>query len=117
MVIAGTVSGAAVGAALTVLGKIVADAPAATPANYLWNMVAFGLIAAIVSPIVTWSALRNVPLWRAILEPLAAGIAGAAFGVLLGSGIGLLVLTPLGIGSAIARLSYASRDKRLSRES
>jgi hypothetical protein len=104
LVIAGAVSGALGGAALTVLGKIVTDAPPATPQTYLWNMAFFGVIGAYVSPVITWSSLRRV------VEPLVAGVAGATVGVLFGSGVALLVLAPLGVAAAIARLSYAYRD-------
>jgi hypothetical protein len=84
-------------------------------ANYAWNMAAFALIGAVISPVVIWSGLRNVPLWRTVLEPLAAGIAGAAAGLLVGSGPAFLILTPVGIGAAILRLSYVHRDKQLVR--
>lgn len=115
LVIAGAIGGAIIGAALTLLGKIVAGAPPATAANYAWNMAVFGLMGAVVSPVVTWSALRQVPLWRAVVEPLVAGAAGAAVGVLVGSGLALLILTPVGIAAAILRLNYVHREKRLLR--
>ena len=109
-VLTGGTAGALAGAALTVLGKIVAGAPPATPANYAWNMAVFGLMAAVVSPLVTWSALRRVPLWRTVVEPLALGIAGAVTGVLLGSGLALLVLAPAGIVAGMVRLGYRYRE-------
>ena len=115
LVIAGAVGGAIIGAALTVLGKIVGGAPPATLANYEWNMATFGVIGAVVSPVVTWSALRRVPLWRAVTEPLVAGVAGAVVGVLVGSGPAFLILTPVGIGAAVLRLNYVHRDKQLPR--
>src|ERR1043166_4182491 len=113
LAIAGAVAGAIVGAALAVLGKIVAGAPPATPGNYAWNMTVFGLVGAVLTPVVTWSALRDVPVWRTVTEPLAAGIAGATIGVLAGSGVAFLILTPVGIGAAILRLNYAHRPKEL----
>jgi Na+/H+-dicarboxylate symporter len=115
LVIAGLCAGAVVGAALTYLGKIVAGAPPATLGNYVWNMVVFGVVSAIVTPIVTWSALRDVPLWRTVLEPLAVGIAGAVIGVFVGSGVALLVLPPVGIGAAILRLNHTHRGKAMER--
>jgi hypothetical protein len=112
LVIAGATSGAIAGASLTVLGKVVAGAPPATLANPVWNMATFGLIAAASSPIITWSALRRVQLWRTMLEPLVGGIAAASVGVLIGSGVAFLLLTPLGIGAAVLRLRYSYRVKR-----
>ena len=76
LVIAGAASGVVVGAALTELGKIMAGAPPATPANYEWNMAVFGLMSAVASPVITWSVLREVPLRRAVLEPVLAGVGG-----------------------------------------
>jgi hypothetical protein len=80
LMVAGAAAGVMAGAALTMLGKIVAGAPPATAANYVWNMAVFGFLAMVVSPLVTWSALRRAPLWRTVAEPLAGALAGAAFG-------------------------------------
>jgi hypothetical protein len=113
LVVAGAVAGAVVGVALTVLGKIVAGAPPATMSNYVWNTVAFAMFGALIGPIVTWSALRRVPLWRTVVEPLIAGVAGAAIGVAVGSPALFLALIPVGIGAAAARLGFVYREKRL----
>lgn len=105
----GALAGAVVGLVLTVLGKIVSGAPPAETANYIWNATIFGMIGAFAAPLVTWSALRSVPLWRTIAEPLAGSVVGAGIGVLIGSGVGFLVLTPLGAAAAVARLQYSHR--------
>lgn len=112
LVIAGAVGGAAVGAAITVLGKIAVGAPPATLPNYMVNICWFGLFGAVIGPIVTWSALRRVPLWRTVVEPLVAGIGGAAIGVALGSPVLFLALVPIGIAAAVARLGFAYREKQ-----
>jgi hypothetical protein len=112
LVIGGAVSGAIVGAAITVLGKIVAGAPPATLSNYVTNLCWFGLFGAVIGPIVTWSALRRVPLWRTLLEPIVAGVGGAAIGVALGSPVLFLALVPIAIGAAVARLGFAYREKQ-----
>jgi hypothetical protein len=114
LVVAGLCAGAVVGAVLTYLGKIVAGAPPATLGNYVWNMAVFGVVGGVFTPIVTWSALRDVPLWRTVLEPLAIGIAGAVIGVFVG-GVAFLVLPPVGIGAAILRLNHAHRGKAMER--
>ena len=113
LVVGGMIAGALIGLALTPLGKLVAGAPPATLANYQWNAVVFGVVGALVAPAVTWSALRQVPLWRAVAEPLAGGIAGAALGTLLGSGAAFLLLAPLGALAAAWRLQAAHRAARL----
>jgi hypothetical protein len=107
----GAAAGAVFGLALTPLGKIVAGAPPADLANYLWNAGAFGLIGAVLAPAAIWSALRRVPLWRTIAEPLVGAVAGAGIGVLLGSGAAFLLLAPLGAAAAIARLQLAHRPR------
>jgi hypothetical protein len=105
LVTAGAVAGATVGVVLTALGKVVAGAPPATASNYAWNAAVFGLLAGIVSPVVTWAALRRAPLWRTIAEPLALAVAGGAAGVLAGSGILFLALPPAGLVIGFVRLS------------
>lgn len=112
LVIAGAISGATVGAVITPLAKIVAGAPPATLSNWVISLCWFGIFGAIIGPIVTWSALRRVPLWRTMLEPLAAGVGGAAIGAAVGSPVLLLALVPLAIGAAATRLGFAYREKQ-----
>ncbi len=115
LALGGAVAGAGIGVVLTILGKIVAGAPPADAANYIWNAGVFAALGAGVAPLVTWSALRSVPLWRTVAEPLAGSILGAAVGVLLGSGVAFLVLAPLGGLAAVARLHRAYRPRALPR--
>ena len=115
LAIAGLCAGALVGAVLTYVGKIVAGAPPATLGNYEWNMAVFGAMSAVLTPLITWSALRAVPLWRTILEPLAVGVAGAGVGLLIGSGAAFLVLPPLGMAAAVIRLNVVHSDKAAAR--
>ena len=112
LIVAGVVGGTIVGAALTILGKIVTGAPPATLSNYVINLWWFGLFGAIIGPIVTWSALRRVPLWRTMLEPVVAGVAGAAIGVAIGSPVLFLALIPFGIIGAVTRLGFVYSEKR-----
>jgi hypothetical protein len=111
LTIAGAVGGAIFGAALTVFGKILGGAPPATIPNYLWNMAVFGIFGMLIGPTIVWMALRRVPLWRTILEPLAAGVAGAAIGVVIVSPVLFLALPPVAIVAATIRLAYAHREK------
>ena len=59
LTIAGAVAGAAFGVLLTRLGKLVTGAPPASLGNYAWNAAVFGVVAGVVSPLVSWSALRR----------------------------------------------------------
>lgn len=113
LAVTGALGGALIGAALTVLGKIIASAPPATAANYGRNVLVFGVMGALTAPLVTWSALRRVPLWRTMLEPVLACVAGAVAGLLLGSPLAFLALPVLGVAIAVWRLNYVYRDKQL----
>ncbi len=92
------------GVILTRLGKLAAGAPPATLANYAWNAAVFGVVSAVVSPLITWSELRRVPLWRTIAEPLAAAVAGGCIALIVGLPVLILALPPLGLGLGFANL-------------
>lgn len=111
LVFGGALAGAALGIALTPLGKLVAGAPPADTANYLRNAVAFAVMGACAGPAVTWLALRNAPFWRTVVEPLAGSIVGAGVGVLLGSGALFLALIPVGGAVAATRLALSNRPR------
>ena len=106
LVLSGALSGALLGLAMTSLGKIVTGAPPADAANYVRNMIAFAAMGAMMTPLVTWTTMRRVPLWRAVAEPVMGGVAGAAVAASLGFGVGILLLPPLGMLAAVARLHY-----------
>lgn len=110
LTVGGAVAGAAFGVVLTRLGKIVAGAPPATLANYAWNAAVFGVLAGIVSPLVSWSLLRRVPLWRTVVEPLAFALAGGSAAVILGAPALLLVLPPAGLVLGVVRLQRRYPD-------
>lgn len=111
LAVAGAIAGAVIGVVITVVGKVVAGAPPATLANYARNMMAFGAIGAITGPLVTWSALRRVPLWRTVVEPLVGAAVGAVVGMFAGPVVTFLVLAPVGAALAVARLAYVYRDR------
>lgn len=100
----GALAGAAFGVILTRLGKIAAGAPPATLANYAWNAAVFGVMGGIVSPIVSWSALRRVPLWRTVAEPLAFAVAGGVAAVAVSAPVLILVLPPAGLALGFVSL-------------
>ena len=104
LTIAGIVAGVAFGIMLTGLGKLVTGAPPAAAANYWWNATIFGILAGVVSPLVTWSVLRRAPLWRTIFEPLALAVAGGTTALLVGVPVLLLVLPPAGLALGFAHL-------------
>jgi hypothetical protein len=111
LTLAGALAGAVFGVMLTRLGKLVAGAEEATLANYLWNASVFGLLAAVVSPLVTWTALRRVPLWRTIAEPLIWAVAGGMVSVIVGILMLVLVLPPVGLVLGFLNLRRRHPDR------
>ena len=110
LAILGGVVGAIAAIPLTWVGKVVSGAPPADLANYLWNIRAFGIMGAMFGPMLAWSSLRNVPLWRAALEPAIGAVVGAALGMMTGSG-GLFVLgTATGLALPAWRLNRVYRE-------
>lgn len=112
LIVGGALAGAVLGLALTPIGKFVTGAQPADAANFIRNAVAFGMMGACIGPLVTWSALRNAPFWRTVLEPLGGCVAGAATGAVIGSPELFLALIPIGGGIATARLAWAHRSSR-----
>jgi predicted transporter len=110
LAVGGAVAGAAFGIVLTRLGKIVAGAPPATLANYAWNAAVFGVLAGIVSPVVSWSVLRRVPLWRTVIEPLTFAVAGGVAAVIFAAPVLLFVLPPAGLVLGFVRLQRRYPD-------
>jgi hypothetical protein len=113
VIVAGALAGAACGIVLTRLGKIATGAPPATLANYAWNAIVFGVLAGVVSPMMTWSQLRQVPLWRTVAEPLVAAIAGGCVAVVLGVPVLMLVLPPIALALGVANLRRRYPDRPL----
>jgi hypothetical protein len=105
LTVGGALAGALFGIILTRLGKIAAGAPPAPLANYAWNATVFGVMAGIISPLVSWSALRHVPLWRTVVEPLAYALAAGTAAVVIGVPVLLLVFPPVGLALGFARLA------------
>jgi hypothetical protein len=114
LVVAGVAAGTLFSIALTIFGKIVAGAPPATLENYAINAMWFGALAGIVSPLVTWSALRRAPLWRTIVEPLALAVAGCAIGVAVGSAVLFFLLPPAGLVLGFVHLGRVYPQEMLS---
>jgi hypothetical protein len=54
-------------------------------------------MSAVVSPIVAWSTLRRVPVWRTIAEPLGLAVAGGVIGVVASVPALFLGLPPVGL--------------------
>ena len=66
----GAVAGAVAAVTLTYLGTKVAQAfEPSGRIYYQWAAGEFAVIGAIGTPLLAWSLMRRVPLWRAIGEP------------------------------------------------
>jgi hypothetical protein len=108
----GAIAGGSGAIPLTFLGKLIFGAPAGSLENYVWNVGAFAVLGALFCPVLAWSAMRRVPLWRAISEPAIGAVIGAVGGMLLGSGTAFLGLAAAGIAAATGRLTFAYRERR-----
>ncbi|MBP9898234.1 MAG: hypothetical protein KBF28_07680 [Gemmatimonadales bacterium] len=106
----GAVVGALAAIPLTWVGKVLSGAPPADLANYLWNMRVFGIMGALFGPMLAWSSLRNVPLWRAALEPTIGALVGAALGMATGSEALFLLGTVAGLALPAWRLNRVYRE-------
>lgn len=112
LMLLGAVAGALAAIPLTWLGKVISGAPdPATLANYLWNMRVFAVMGALFAPVLAWSSLRRVPLWRAALEPTVGGLLGALLGMWLGTLTGveslMIFLSAGGVAAASWRVHRA----------
>jgi hypothetical protein len=97
LVVAGAVAGFVFGVILTRFAKTVTGAPPAPMGEYLWNGSCFALLAAVVSPLISWSFLRRVPLWRTVVEPLVWASGAAAMALILAVPALVLLLPPVGL--------------------
>jgi hypothetical protein len=111
LAVLGGVVGGLAAIPLTWVGKVLSGAPPADLANYLWNIRAFGIIGAMFGPVLAWSSLRSVPLWRAALEPAAGAVIGAALGMATGSGAMFLLGTAAGVALPAWRLNRVYRGQ------
>lgn len=108
----GAIVGALVAIPVTWLGKIIAEAPdPATLSNYLWNMRVLAIMGAVFGPLLAWSSLRRVPLWRAALEPGLGALVGAILGMLTGSDALFLLATACGVWLPAWRLQRVFREE------
>jgi hypothetical protein len=111
LALAGFVAGAVLGLVMTRFGKIAADAPPATLANYAWNAMVLGVLGGVIGPVVTWSSLRNAPIWRAFAEPLGLAFVGASAAIMLGVPALILILPPAGIALGVMHLQRRFPDR------
>jgi hypothetical protein len=105
----GALGGVAAAVILTILGNILSGAPQA-PGRvvYAWNMGVFAVFGAVFSPILAWSMLRRLPLWRAVAEPALAGVLGTVATFVVAPALFPLVV-PATILAAAWRLNRAYR--------
>jgi hypothetical protein len=107
----GAISGAIAAVILTWLGNVLSGAPEAPgTVVYWWNVRIFAVLGAIFSPILAWSLLRRVPLWRAVAEPALGGVVGTVASIVVAPGL-FPVLVPLTILAAAWRLNHAYRER------
>ncbi len=107
LVALGAAVGALIAIPLTYVGKLIAGAPSADIANYVWNMRVMAVAGAIFGPPVAWLTMRSAPLWRVFLEPAVGGLVGLVAGYYIGGGLGFFLGGGLGVAGATWRLHRA----------
>ena len=99
-----SLTGAVVGATLSPLLLLAIGLAQGRPVfgvdlSFLGIAAAFGATAgAILAPIASWSLMRHVPIWRAIVETLVGTILGASVGMLFGPDQRFGLLWPIVFG-------------------
>jgi hypothetical protein len=107
LVALGAVAGALIAIPLTYVGKLIAGAPAADIANYVWNMRIMAVAGAIFGPPMAWPTMRSAPLWRAFIEPAVGGLVGVVAGYYIAGSLGFFLGGGLGVAGATWRLHRA----------
>ncbi len=107
----GAICGAVAAVFLTFLGNLISGSPSPPGlAVYAWNAQVFALFFAVISPVLAWTMLRRVPLWRAVAEPALGGIVGTVAAGLISPAL-FPIIAPASILAAALRLHHAFRDK------
>lgn len=110
LAVLGAGAGAATGVALISVGSVFSGSPNGFPLDaYLWVAGLFAVIGAVVGPPVTWSTMRTVPIWRALVEPAAAAVLVGAAAMMFASALAIPFALVGGIG-AVWRLNRLYRD-------
>jgi len=79
--------------------------------SYRWNVAALAVTGALFSPVLAWSLLRNVPLWRAVAEPALAAMGATLISFAFASPL-FFLLTPGAVLLSAFRLNRAYRPRR-----
>jgi hypothetical protein len=110
----GALVGALTAVGLSFLATVVAQALTPTGrVEYFYSPTQFAILGAIGTPLLAWSLMRRVPLWRAISEPAIGGIIGTLVALatipLLQAPLLPALCVPLGILGAALRLRWVHR--------
>jgi hypothetical protein len=106
----GVIGGAAAAVILTLLGNLISGAPRPAPlAVYVWNVWIFAIVGGVFTPMFAWGMLRNVPIWRIVAEPAAAGVVSTVACMLFAPAL-FPVLGPGAMLGAMFRLSSRYRE-------
>ena len=116
----GAVAGAVAAVTLSYLGTKVAQAFEPNGrVYYQWAAGQFAIIGAIGTPLLAWSLMRRVPLWRAVGEPALGGILGTLVSLATIPFLHVMILQPIlvlgGILGAALRLRWAHRGSNATR--
>jgi hypothetical protein len=109
----GAVTGAAVGAALTLCSSLLFGLPRLPGTEYfLYNMTSFAGLGAVSAPLIAWLGLRRVPLWRAVLEPASVVLVAGLITIGLGVFLPIMALPTVALFASAWRLRRAYAPSR-----
>jgi hypothetical protein len=107
----GGIGGALTAVVLTYLGNRIAGAAyAPSVVVYRWNIGVFATLGMVFGPMLAWTMLRNVPLWRTMAEPALAGLAGTLIAFVFAPVL-FPVLAPVAILLSAWRLERVYRHR------
>ena len=78
--------------------------------RYSFNVAAFALCGATFGPVLAWTMLRRVPLWRTLAEPALGGVVGALLALVVAPPLFPAIVPATMLGSAW-RLRYEYRNR------
>ena len=106
----GALGGAVAGVVLPPLISRIVGAFPPTPEVYVRNITIMAGFGAVFGPVLAWSMMRFVPLWRSVLEPAIAAIAASIVSALVAPSL-FAVLVPGAVILAAWRLNRAHRGQ------
>ena len=106
----GALGGVVAGVVLPPLISRIVGAFPPTPEVYIRNITIMAGFGAVFGPVLAWSMMRYVPLWRTVLEPAIAAVAASIVSALVAPSW-FAVMVPSAVILAAWRLNRGYRGR------